>query len=228
MREFKPRRCYHFTSPFMPTISSPDSPIRVLIVEDHYLARVAVASVIGSQDDMVVVGEAENGPHAVREYERLLPDLVLMDLRLPGLDGVGATAAICSAHKNAKVLLLSHYETVEDVRKALQAGAKGYLKKDVHGDELVRAIRLVYQGHRYVPVDAHAEGTNATPLTRRELQILEHAFAGKGNQDIALALGISEGTVRIHMSNVLHKLGVRRRAEAVAVALKRGLLRNDP
>jgi two-component system NarL family response regulator len=202
--------------------------MRVMLVEDHYLARLAVHTLVSGQEDMQVVAEAENGQQAIEKYAECKPDLVVMDLRLPGVDGVAATRAICRNDPNARILLLSHYETEEDVRRAMEAGARGYLKKDVKGTTLLGAIRLVAEGHRYLPaafaVDPDAQ-TAKSPLSPRETEILELVFKGSSNRDVAQALSITEGTVRIHISNILHKLGVKRRTEAVAEALKRGILR---
>lgn len=203
--------------------------LRILIVEDHYLARLAVETVVATQPDLQVVGQAENGQQAIELFESLRPDLVIMDLRLPGIDGVAATRSITRQHPQARILLLSHYETKDDVMRALAAGALGYVRKDVKGPALLNAIRLVAEGHKYLPPSLSSEPADKpqVSLTARETELLQCVFQGLANRDIAQKLGIGEGTVRIHISNILHKLGVKRRTEAVSEALRRGLLRAD-
>lgn len=203
--------------------------IRILAVEDHFLARLALTTLIGDQPDMEVVGTAESGREALTAYDRLRPDVVLMDLRLPELDGVAATATICKEHPDARVLVLSNYESEEDVERAVAAGARGYAKKDVHGDVLLQAIRQVHAGQRWFPQQAArpADRGARSNLTPREVEVLDLIFRGRSNREIAEQLAIGEGTVRIHVSNVLLKLGCKRRTEAVAVGLKRGLLRAE-
>lgn len=201
--------------------------IRLLLVEDHYLARLAVETIVSSQPDMEVVGQADNGQQAIELYEALRPDVVIMDLRLPGIDGVAATRSICRHDPHARVLLLSYFEQKEEVARALAAGARGYVKKDVKGPALLNAVRLVFEGHRYLPPTLSSEELAEPPranLTPREKEILQLVFEGLANRDIAERLAIGEGTVRIHVSNILHKLGVKRRTEAVALALRRGIL----
>jgi two-component system NarL family response regulator len=208
--------------------TSPGKPIRILVVEDHYLAALALSTVISDEPELELVARAETGWEAVSLFTKHKPDLVIMDLRLPDLDGVAATAAILRADPKARVLVLSNSETEEDVRRALAAGAAGYLKKDVQGKILLDAIRGVASGRSYVPSEVAArleEGDDRSRLTRRELGILQLVAQGRSNDQLAAELGISEGTVRVHMSNILLKLGVKRRTEAVAVALKRGLVR---
>lgn len=203
-------------------------PLRILVAEDHFLARLAVTTVLEGELGMTVVGHAETGWQAVDLYRKLRPHVVVMDLRMPEMDGVAATAFICREDPAAKVLVLSQYENEEDVKAAVAAGALGYVKKDVAGATLVEAIRVVARGQKHLPAvatDVTIEASNQ--LTRREIEILQLVFEGRKNAEIAVALAISEGTVRIHVSNVLSKLAVKRRTEAVAIALKRGLLRAD-
>ncbi len=201
--------------------------IRVLIVEDHFLARLAVSTLVSGEADLEVVGTAETGWQGVRLAEELKPDVVLMDLKLPELDGVAATAAICRANPEARVLVLSHYEREEEIAHALEAGALGYLKKDADGGQVLDAIRRVASGERYLPSAVARNLENRDPSggpTRRQREILRLISQGKSNAEIARDLSIREGTVRIHVSNLLFKLGVKRRTEAVAVALKKGFL----
>lgn len=208
-----------------------DNPsIRILTVEDHFLARLALTTLVGDQPDMQVVGSAESGRESIELYLRLRPAVVLMDLRLPEMDGVDATAEICRQDPAARVLIVSNYENEEDVNRAVAAGARGYLKKDVSGDVLLEAIRQISRGQRHFPQeipDQQRDRRARSNLTPREIEVLDLIFKGRSNREIADRLTIGEGTVRIHVSNVLLKLGVRRRTEAVAVGLRRGLLRAE-
>ncbi len=206
---------------------TPRPKLRVLVVEDHFIARLGISTLVDGEPDMEVVGQAESGRLGVQLYRERAPDVVLMDLRLPELDGAAATAAICREDPRARVLVLSHYEREEDVARALDAGARGYVKKETDGAALLDAIRRVARGERHLPPAIAARLEDRAPragLSRRELDILRGVFRGQSNAEIARALDISEGTVRIHVSNVLLKLGVKRRTEAIAVALKKGLL----
>lgn len=203
--------------------------IKILTVEDHFLARLALSTLIEDQSDMKVVGTAESGREAIDLYEKLAPDLVLMDLRLPEMDGVEATRLICERHRQARILVISNYESEEDVNRAVVAGALGYLKKDVSGDVLLEAIRRVAAGARYFTQEPteRPDRSARSSLTPREIEVLDLIFKGRSNREIADKLAIGEGTVRIHVSNILLKLGVKRRTEAVAVALRKGLLRAE-
>jgi two-component system NarL family response regulator len=203
---------------------------RIVVVEDHFLARLAVTHLIENEPDMEIVGRAETGWQALATYRRTRPDLVLMDLRLPEMDGVSATEQIRREDPEARVLILSHYDSEEDVRRAVQVGARGYVKKDVDGATLLEAIRTVARGGRYIPAslaEKLAEQAPSSTLTRRELEVLQLVCTGKSNPEIAALLAVTEGTVRIHVSNILTKMGVKRRGEAVALALKRGLVRTE-
>lgn len=202
--------------------------VRVLVVEDHFLARLAITNLIEGEADLEVVARAETGWQAVEAYRRMRPDLVLMDLRLPEMDGVRATEAIRREDAGARILVLSHYDTEEDVRQAVAMGALGFLGKDVDGETLLQAMRLVARGARYLPAELEKKlEDHGPPLSRREHEVLKLLADGLTNPQIAAELDITEGTARIHVSNVLAKLGASRRGEAVALAHKRGLLRSD-
>jgi DNA-binding NarL/FixJ family response regulator len=207
-----------------------NAPIRVLVVDDHFLPRFAVKALLGDEADMQIVGEAQNGWQAVELFKQHRPDVVLMDLRLPEMDGVSAMTAVMREDPEARILVLSHYDSEVDIKRALEAGARGYLRKDTNGEILIEAIRAIASGKRYIPseiAEKAAEPEARSSLTKRELHILTLIFKGMSNQEIANELEITEGTVRIHVSNILIKLGVKRRTEAVAVALKRGILRPE-
>jgi DNA-binding NarL/FixJ family response regulator len=213
----------------MPSSISPDTsqPISVLIVEDHFLARIALSTVIHTQSDMRVVAEAETGEQAIELYRRHRPDVTLMDLRLPGLSGLEATLEIRREFPDARIVVLTNYEGSEDIYRCLQAGALAYMLKDASGEVLLEAIRTVHKGKRFVPANIGARLSERLPfsdLTHRELEVLRLIVKGRSNQEIADALAIAEKTVRIHVSNVLSKLGVSDRTQAAVTALQRGIV----
>jgi two-component system, NarL family, response regulator len=201
--------------------------IRTMIAEDHFVVRVGLSSIINSQPDMVNVAEAGNGRQAVELFEKHQPDVTLMDLRLPGLSGIEAIAAILARFPKARIIMLSSFGGPENVFRAFQAGARAYFLKDVKGIDLVAAIRAVHAGQRPLPAEIAsclAERLPATDLSARETEILRMIANGQTNKQIASRLGISEGTVRVHASNVFAKLGCSDRAQAVAVAFQRGIV----
>jgi two-component system NarL family response regulator len=202
-------------------------PLRLMLVDDHYLVRVGLSSVIALETDMAVCAEAATAEQALVLFRSERPDVTLMDLRLPGLSGSEATKAIRAEFPDARVIILSTYSTDEEVYAALQAGAMAYLLKSVERDELVGAIRKAAAGERHIPPDLAARLAARQPrsqLSPREQEVLRLLVAGKRNKEIASALDISEGTVKIHVSSILAKLGVFDRTEAVAAALQRGIV----
>lgn len=204
-----------------------DDKIRTMIVEDHFVVRVGLAAIVNSQRDMINVAETGNGQQAVELFGRYQPDVTLMDLRLPGLDGIEAISQILSRFSRAKIIVLSSFGGAENVFRAIQAGARSYFLKDVKGLELVDAIRAVHAGQRPLPAEIAsclAERIPYQELSPRELEILRMIAGGKSNKEIAIHLRISEGTVRVHASNVFAKLGCCDRAQAVAVAFHRGII----
>lgn len=209
---------------------SPSPTISIVIAEDHAVVRSGLAAIVSLESDMTVLAEVENGRQALESYRKFLPDVVLTDLQMPEMDGVSAIAAIRAEFPQAQIVILTTYEGDEDIYRGLKAGARGYLFKDATADELIEAIRTVYQGFRYIPpvVAAKlAERMENTALTERELEVLQHLVAGGSNQEIASSLSITEGTVKFHMNNILNKLGVSDRTQAAILALKRGLARMD-
>lgn len=203
------------------------APIRVLIAEDHLIARVGVKTIINTQPDMQVVAEAANGLQAVELYRKHLPDVSLMDVRMSEMNGVEATQAIRAEFPDARIIALSTYGGDEDVRRALQAGAQSYLTKDVLHDELIRAIHAVYAGETYLPpVVAAALESSVLPagLSAREAEVLELIVKGLGNKQIAYALGIAEHTVKNHVKSILSKLSVDDRTQAATAAIQRGII----
>jgi two-component system, NarL family, response regulator len=207
------------------------SPIRILVVEDHAVVRDGLVAILNREADISVVAEAEDGQQAVELYKLHQPDLTLMDLRMPNLDGVEAIAQIRADYPQAKIIVLTTYDTDEDIYRGLQAGARGYLLKDTTSEELLQSIHTVHRGQRYVPSNIAlklSDRLGATALTQREQQVIQLLVNGKGNADIMSALNISEGTVKFHINNILNKLNVGDRTQAVIVALKRGLARLNP
>jgi DNA-binding NarL/FixJ family response regulator len=201
--------------------------LRIMLVDDHYLVRVGLANIIALERDMAVCAEAPSGEQAVALFRRERPDVTLMDLRLPGLSGPEATRAIRAEFPDARVIILSTYSADEEVHAALQAGAMAYLQKSVQREELVEAIRKAAAGQRHIPPELAARLAARQPrsqLSPRELDVLRLVMGGKRNKEIAGALDISEGTVKIHVSSILTKLGVSDRTEAVTAALQRGIV----
>lgn len=204
--------------------------IRVLVVDDHPIVRSGIMSVLATQPDFEVVGDAGDGNEAVRLAVELTPDLVLMDLRMPNKNGVDATAEILRARPAMRVVVLTTYASDGEVLKAIEAGAVGYLLKDVPHDELFRALRAVVRGERYLAplvterLMAHYQQPPRTALTEREAEVLRCVARGAANKEIAATLGITEPTVKAHLVHVFEKLGVENRTTAVRVALERGLI----
>lgn len=202
-------------------------PIRVLISDDHPFMREGLAAVLDYKPDMTVVGQACNGREAVELFCQHQPDITLMDLRMPELSGVEAIAIICAEFATARIIVLTTYDGDEDIYRGLRAGAKGYVLKDAEPDELTTAIRVVYSGQQYIPpaVGAKlAERLGSPELSDRELEVLRLMATGKSNLEISTALSIAEGTVKFHVKNILSKLAVGDRTQAMIVALKRGII----
>src|SRR5579864_3215604 len=202
-------------------------PIRILVVDDHFMVRMGLSASLNVESDMDVVAEAANGEAAQAAYRQHQPNLVIMDVRLPGASGADVTAAIVQDFPDARILMLSTHSGEEEVFRALQAGARGYILKSAMREELLRAIREVFQGRRYLdPTVAPllAARMSHRSLTSRELEVLRMVSKGLGNKEIAASLNIAEVTVKLHVSHVLEKLDVKDRTEAATVALQRGIL----
>lgn len=210
------------------SFSTPGSSvIRVLISDDHPFMREGLAAVIDYKPDMTVVGQACNGREAVELFRQHQPDVTLMDLRMPELSGVEAIVSICTEFADARIIVLTTYDGDEDIYRGLRAGAKGYVLKDAEPDELLTAIRAVHSGQQYIPpaVGAKlAERIGSPELSDRELEVLRLMATGKSNLEISTALSIAEGTVKFHVKNILSKLAVGDRTQAMIVALKRGII----
>lgn len=206
---------------------SDQSTIRVILVDDHPVVRFGLAAIIGLQPDMTVVAEAGSGDEACAICDRQAADVVLMDLRLPGLSGVEAIRAIRKAHPRLRFIVLTTYDGDEDIHRALEAGAQAYLLKGMSHNDLVNAIRKVHAGLKFIPASVSkslAERPPHSELSARELEVLELIVKGRSNREIGEALGISEATVKWHINIILSRLNVSDRTQATVAALQRGIV----
>jgi DNA-binding NarL/FixJ family response regulator len=204
--------------------------IRVLVADDHPVVRTGLAAVVVQQADLELVAEAENGERAVALYREHRPDVCLMDLRMPVMDGVEAIRTITTEFPAACILALTTYEGDADIRRALEAGARGYLLKDMLLTDVIRAVRTVHSGERVIPnaVAARlAEFPERSDLTEREVEVLQLVARGLSNKEVARVIGRTDETVKIHLKNTFAKLGVADRTEAVTMAITRGLIHLD-
>lgn len=202
--------------------------VRVLVADDHAIVRQGVVTVLRDAPGIAVVAEAADGEAAVARYAEHRPDVALVDLKMPGLDGVGVVTAVRARYPDARLVILTTYDADDDIERALRAGAKAYLLKDVDPQELVACVRAVDQGRAWAsPAVAAKLAARLTrvELTPRERGVLRELATGKSNKEIAAALGIVEGTVKLHVTHLYEKLGVSSRTEALAAALGRGLIR---
>jgi len=207
-----------------------DDRIRVLIADDHPVVLEGLCTLINRSKDMTVVAQATNGRQAVAEFLTQLPDVGLVDLRMPEVDGVEAIAEIRERVPTARLVVLTTYDDEEDIYRGLRAGAKGYLLKDAPREELLGCIRAVHEGRTLIPQNVAAKLADrmmATGLTARETDVLRLVADGKANKQIAAQLEISEGTVKTHINTILGKLGASDRTQAVTIGLRRGILRLD-
>jgi two-component system NarL family response regulator len=202
--------------------------IRVLIVDDHPLIRDGIRGLVGGAGDILIVGEAGDGEEAVALHRQLRPDVTVMDLRLPKLDGVGAIKAIRAEFPSSRIVVLTSFDSEEDMYRAIQAGVRGAVLKAAVGRELLGAIRGVHAGERRIAEEIATrmmERVPLTDLTEREVEVLRHMARGDRNREIAAELGISEATVKSHVVSILGKLGVQDRTAAVTEGIKRGIVR---
>jgi len=207
---------------------SPMAQIRVLIADDHVTVREGLAAIIHRQPDMTVVAEADTGQSAVSLWRTERPDVTLLDLRMPILDGVGAIEQIRAEDPLARIVVLTTFDTDNEISQAIRAGARGYILKDAQREELLNTIRRVHAGETCIPpalVGKLAAGMSSEALTGRELEVLTLLARGQGNRDIGVGLLISETTVKSHLRSIFAKLNVLSRTEAIAVATRRGLVR---
>jgi len=203
------------------------NPIRILIVDDHPVVCSGLTSMLSAQPGLDIVGSAASGEEALSIIKRNKPDLLLLDLRMPGMDGIGVLQALKKFEASPRVIILTSFDKDEDIYRAIRAGAQGYLLKDTTEAEMIAAITVVNSGNRYIPrhIAARlADRMMRSDLTARELQILEQLAEGSTNKQIAEALDISDNTVRHHVNSIMEKLQVSDRTEAVATAIRSGVL----
>ena len=208
-------------------MSSDSKPIRILTADDHPLLRYGLATLVGAEPDMELVAQASTGPEAIEQFRLHQPDVTLMDLQMPGMNGIEAMIVIRSEFPNARIIVLTTYAGDVQVTRALQAGARAYILKGRLAGELLDTIRAVHAGQRRIPPEVAAdlaEHAGESGLTQREMEVLRLIAAGNANKEIAAQLSISEETVKSRVSNILAKLGANDRTHAVTIGLKRGII----
>jgi DNA-binding NarL/FixJ family response regulator len=201
--------------------------IRVLSVDDHDLVRKGIAAILSVESDLHLVADASNSRDAIRLYRQHLPDVTLMDLRLPDCSGIETARLIRNEFPDAKIIALTSYDGDQDIYKALEAGVRGYLLKEMVHTEVVRAIRVVHSGKRYIPMEVSQQLSGFFPevaLTPREIEVLSLVARGLGNKEVGDMLGTAPGTVKAHVQSILSKLGAKDRTNAVTIALRRGII----
>ena len=206
---------------------SDQQPIRLLSVDDHALLREGIAAVINGQPDMTMIAQASSGREAIQLFREHRPDVTLMDLRMPDISGIDALIAILGEFPNARIVMLTTFEGDVEIQRALAAGARGYLLKNMPPKELVEAIRQVHAGRKRIPSEIAAqlaEHITDERLTEREIDVLQHLAGGNRNRDIAAQLAISEETVKVHVKHIMDKLGASDRTQAVAIGVRRGII----
>jgi DNA-binding NarL/FixJ family response regulator len=202
----------------------------ILCVDDHPLVRKGIAAILANEKDMKLIAEAGNGAEAVEAFRRFHPAVTLMDLRMPGMDGIEATKEIRKIDPDAKIIALTSYDGDQEIYRALEAGVRGYILKESVHSEIVRAIRVVQSGKRLMPPEVAERLSEHFPqvaLTPREIEVLQHVAKGLGNKEIGVRLGTAAGTVKMHLQNILSKLGASDRTHAVTLAIRRGIIHID-
>jgi len=203
------------------------SAIRILSVDDHDLVRKGIAAILSTEPDLQLVADANTGKDAVRLFRQHRPDVTLMDLRLPDKSGIETTREIRNEFPDAKIIALTSYDGDQDIYRALEAGVRGYLLKEMVHTEVVRAIRIVHAGKRFIPLEVTQQLNGFFPevaLTPREVEVLSLVARGLGNKEIGDMLGTAPGTVKAHVQSILSKLGAKDRTHAVSLALRRGII----
>lgn len=204
--------------------------LKIMCADDHPLVRKGIASIVGNEPDMELVAEASNGREAVEKFREFKPDVVLMDLRMPEMDGVEAVKQIRAISPDAKIIALTSYDGDQDIYRAIEAGVRGYILKEMVHTKVIQAIRTVEQGKRLMPPEVAERLSEYFPqvaLTPREVEVLSLVARGMANKEIAHKLGTASGTVKMHVQNILAKLGASDRTHAVTIALERGILHLD-
>lgn len=203
------------------------TPIRIFSVDDHPLLREGITALVNSQPDMVVAGEASTGAEALQLFKQLQPDVTLLDLRLPDTSGIDILIAIRTEFPDARIIMLTTFEGDVEIHRALQAGARGYLLKNMPPSELLEVIRQVHAGKKRIPpaiASQLAEHMSDETLTEREIEVLREVAGGNKNKDIANKLFISEETVKVHVKHIMEKLGASDRTQAVTIGVRRGII----
>jgi DNA-binding NarL/FixJ family response regulator len=206
--------------------STPPKKIRILLVDDHIVLRMGVTTATNGEHDMEVVADADNGTEAIKAYRTHRPDVVVLDLRMPGINGIETIKVLRSEFWDARVLVFSNYAGGDEVYQALKAGASGFVVKDMALDRLLEAIRKVHQGEQYLPPEIATRMSErvVSQLSPRELEVLRLVAKGLSNKEIGSELHVVEGTIKIHLTNILSKLGVSDRTQAILAAVKRGII----
>jgi DNA-binding NarL/FixJ family response regulator len=211
-------------------MAEPTEVLGILCVDDHPLVRKGIAAILANEKDMKLIAEAGSGAEAVEAFRQFHPDVTLMDLRMPGLDGIEATKEIRKIDPEAKIIALTSYDGDQEIYRALEAGVRGYILKESVHTEIVRAIRVVQSGKRLMPPEVAERLSEHFPqvaLTPREIEVLQHVAKGLGNKEIGVRLGTAAGTVKMHLQNILSKLGASDRTHAVTLAIRRGIIHID-
>lgn len=209
------------------TTEPSSTPIRVLCIDDHPLVRKGIASILGTEADMQLVAEGSNGRDAIELFRRHRPDVTLMDLRMPELDGIAAVKEIRAEFPDSKIIALTSYDGDHDIYRALEAGVRGYLLKEMVHTEVIRAIRHVHAGGHLMPGEVAqrlGESLRQAALTPREIEVLTLVAQGLANKEVGAQLGTAAGTIKMHVQNILAKLGATDRTQAVTIALQRGII----
>jgi len=208
-------------------MSATTQTLGILCVDDHPLVRKGIASIISLESDMKMVAEAGSGQEAVAAFRQFHPDVTLMDLRMPAMDGIEATKQIRQIDPEAKIIALTSYDGDQEIYRALEAGVRGYILKESVHTEIVRAIRVVHSGKRLMSPEVAERLSEHFPqvaLTAREIEVLQYVAKGYGNKEIGVRLGTAAGTVKMHLQNILSKLGASDRTHAVTLAISRGII----
>jgi len=201
--------------------------ISILTVDDHDLVRKGIAAILSTEQDLQQIGEAATGESAIRLHRQFRPDVTLMDLRLPDKDGIQTTREIRHECPDAKIIALTSYDGDQDIYRALEAGVRGYILKEMVHTEVIRAIRIVHSGKRFIPLEVTQQLNEFFPemaLTPREVEVLSLVARGLGNKEVGDVLGTAAGTVKAHVQSILSKLGAKDRTHAVTIALRRGII----
>lgn len=211
-------------------MGEPTEVLGILCVDDHPLVRKGIAAILANEKDMKLIAEAGSGSEAVEAFRQFHPDVTLMDLRMPGMDGIETTKEIRKIDPEAKIIALTSYDGDQEIYRALEAGVRGYILKESVHTEIVRAIRVVHSGKRLMPPEVAERLSEHFPqvaLTPREIEVLQHVAKGLGNKEIGVRLGTAAGTVKMHLQNILSKLGASDRTHAVTLAIRRGIIHID-